>query len=187
MAPISGRNALATPRATSRPSLALHGLYFWVLALSATLTGHGDVAGIVDVGVAVAVQVLDHRHLGLAADALDQALAAARDDHVHVLGHGDQRPRPRGRWSAPAAPLRPAAGLHQRLLHQLRQRLVGFDRFRRPPPQDAGIAALDRQARRLDRHVGTALEDHPEDAERHAHLAHADAAAAAASCRGLRR
>ena len=32
----------------------------------------------------------DHRHLGLAADALDQALAAARDDHVHVLRHGDQ-------------------------------------------------------------------------------------------------
>jgi hypothetical protein len=44
----------------------------------------------VDVGVAVAVQVLDDRHLGLGADALDQALAAARDDHVHVLGHGDQ-------------------------------------------------------------------------------------------------
>ena len=37
--------------------------------------------------MAVAVEVLDHRHLGLAADALDQALAAARDDHVHVLGH----------------------------------------------------------------------------------------------------
>uniref|UniRef100_UPI001ED9B73F glutamate-5-semialdehyde dehydrogenase n=1 Tax=Pseudomonas aeruginosa TaxID=287 RepID=UPI001ED9B73F len=50
-----------------------------------------QVGGDIDVDVADAVQVLDHRHLGLAADALDQALAAARDDHVDVFGHADQR------------------------------------------------------------------------------------------------
>src|SRR6185369_5100434 len=38
MAPMSGRNSLAAPRATSRPSIALHGLYFCVLALSAIFT-----------------------------------------------------------------------------------------------------------------------------------------------------
>ena len=37
-APMRGKNSAATPRATSRPSAALQGLYFWVLALSATVT-----------------------------------------------------------------------------------------------------------------------------------------------------
>jgi hypothetical protein len=43
-------------------------------------------------------------------------------------------------------------------------------------PQDAGVAALDREAGRLDGHIGPALEDHAEHAERNAHLADADAA-----------
>src|SRR6218665_2855227 len=38
MAPILGRNSAATGLATSRLSLALQGLYLWVLALSATCT-----------------------------------------------------------------------------------------------------------------------------------------------------
>ena len=44
----------------------------------------------VDVDVAHAVEMLDHRHLRVARDALDQALAAARHDHVDVLFVGDQ-------------------------------------------------------------------------------------------------
>ena len=55
------------------------------------------------------------------------------------------------------------------------QRLVRFDRLR-AAAQDAGVAALDRQAGGLDGHVGPALEDHAEHADRHAHLADADAA-----------
>src|SRR6218665_478833 len=38
MVPIFGRNSAATGLATSRLSLALQGLYLWVLALSATCT-----------------------------------------------------------------------------------------------------------------------------------------------------
>src|SRR6218665_2536075 len=38
MAPIFGRNSAATGLATSSLSLALQGLYLWVLALSATCT-----------------------------------------------------------------------------------------------------------------------------------------------------
>ncbi|MCY1547948.1 hypothetical protein D9M68_840320 [compost metagenome] len=38
IAPILGRKSAATARATSRLSVALQGLYFWVLALSATVT-----------------------------------------------------------------------------------------------------------------------------------------------------
>ena len=40
--------------------------------------------------MAVAVEVLQDRHLGLARDTLDQALAAARDDEVDRFGRGDQ-------------------------------------------------------------------------------------------------
>ena len=40
--------------------------------------------------MAVAVEVLDDRHAGFAGDAFDQALAAAGDDDVHELGHGDE-------------------------------------------------------------------------------------------------
>jgi hypothetical protein len=46
----------------------------------------------VDVDMADAVQVLDHRDPRLAADPLDQPLAAARDDDVDKLGHGDHGP-----------------------------------------------------------------------------------------------
>jgi glutamate-5-semialdehyde dehydrogenase len=40
--------------------------------------------------VAIAVQVLDDRHFRITADALDQALAAARNDHIDILRHGDE-------------------------------------------------------------------------------------------------
>jgi hypothetical protein len=43
-APMRGRKAAATPRATSRLSVALQGLYFCVLALSVTLTRQVQVA-----------------------------------------------------------------------------------------------------------------------------------------------
>ena len=132
----------ATPRATSRPSLALQGLYFCVLALSAILHRHVEVGRVVDVDVAVAVQVLDDRHLGLAADALDQALAAARDDHVDVLRHGDQLAHGLAVGGLHQLHrLGRQAGLGQRLLHQPRQRLVRFDRFR-AAAQDAALPLL---------------------------------------------
>jgi hypothetical protein len=96
--------------------------------------------------VAVAVQVLDDRHLGVAADALDQALAAARDDHVHVLRHGDQLAHGLAVGGLHQLHrVRGQAGLDQRLLHQPRQRLVGLDGLR-AAAQDAGVAALDGQA-----------------------------------------
>ena len=137
---------------------------------------HGGVAGVVDVYVTVAVQVLEHRHFGVAADALDQAFATAWDGHVDILGHADE-----------VAYHLALGGLHQlhavgrqgvvgqRPLHQERQRAVGIDCLR-AAPQDAGIAALDGQAGSLDGHVGAAFEHHGEDPDRHPHLAHADAA-----------
>jgi hypothetical protein len=128
------------------------------------------------VHVAVAVEVLDHRHLRLAADPLDQALAAARNDDVDRFRRGDQVTdrRPVGRLDQLHRVGR-QAGLLQRGLDQLPERDVRVDRFR-AAAQDAGVAALDRERRRLDRHVGAALVDHAEHAERHPHAADRDAA-----------
>ena len=50
----------------------------------------GRVGARVDVDVADAVEVLDDGHARLLRDALDEALAAARHDHVHVLLRRDQ-------------------------------------------------------------------------------------------------
>ena len=51
---------------------------------------HAEVSMQVDVHVADAVEVFDHRDFRFPHQALDQALAAARDDDVHVFGHGDE-------------------------------------------------------------------------------------------------
>ena len=137
---------------------------------------HRQVAGRVNEHMAVAVQVLDHRHPGLAADALDQALAAARDDDVDKLGHRDQLAD--GGAVGGLHQLHRVfgqAGLGQRLAHQCRQRTVGMDGLG-AAAQYAGVAALDRQAGGLDGDVGAALVNHAEHAQRHAHLAHAYAA-----------
>jgi hypothetical protein len=40
--------------------------------------------------MAIAIQVLDHRHARFLGNPLDQPLAAARHDHIDVFGHGDQ-------------------------------------------------------------------------------------------------
>ncbi len=84
----------------------------------------------VDEDVADAVEVLDHRHLRLAADALDQALAAARHDDVDVLLVGDQ--------VADRGAVGRRDHLH-RVLRQARPR-------RRPSRTQAAIARLLRSA-----------------------------------------
>ena len=137
--------------------------------------GHIDVARVVHIGVAIAIQVLDDGHFGLSADALDQALAATRNDHVHKLRHGDELA-----YSGAVGGLHQLHGLHrqtavgQGFLHQKRQRLVRLDGLR-ATAQDAGVAAFDGEAGRFDGHVGSALENHAKHANGHPHLAHADA------------
>ena len=66
------------------------GAVFVGLGVVGHLHRHGDVAGVVHIGVAIAIQMLDDGHLGIAADALDEPLAATRNDHVHKLRHGDE-------------------------------------------------------------------------------------------------
>ena len=90
--------------------------------------GHVDVARLVHIGVAIAIQVLDDGHFGLSADALNQTLATPRDDHVHKLRHGDELAH-----GGAVGGLHQLHGVHwqtalgQGLLHQQRQRLVRLD------------------------------------------------------------
>ena len=72
---------------------------------------HLEIGVAVDVDVADALEVADHRHARLLLHALHEALAAARHDHVDAARscrRASRRP-PRGRWSAPAGS-RPRAG-----------------------------------------------------------------------------
>ena len=93
--------------------------------------------------MAIAIQVLDDGHLGLRADALDQALAATRDDDVNILGHGDERAHSSsvGRRHE-LHRVFGQTGSERRRTHQRRQRQVGGNRLG-AAAQDAGVAAFD--------------------------------------------
>ena len=126
--------------------------------------------------MAVAIEVLDDGHLGIATDALNEAFAAARNDDVHIGGHGNQM-----------ADSLTVGGLHQLhgigrqtsilqgLLHQQGQRFVGFNGFR-AASQNTSVATFDGQAGRFNGDVGTTFEDHAEHTNGHPHLAHTNAA-----------
>ncbi len=121
-----------------------------------------------------AVQMLDHRYLRFLHQAFDQALAAAWHDHVDVLRHRDQ--------FADCGAVGGLDDLHrvgrqtgagQSFLDQFGERLIAMDRFR-TAAQDGGVAALDAQAGRIDRHVRTRFVDDADHAQRHAHLTDLD-------------
>ncbi len=54
--------------------------------------GHVEIGAAVHIHMAVAIEMLDDRHPRFGADALNQPLAAARNDDVDELRHGDERP-----------------------------------------------------------------------------------------------
>ena len=124
---------------------------------------------LVDEDVAVAVEVLDHRHPRLAADALDESPAAPRYDDVHVRVHRDEHPD-RG----------PIARCHH--LHRVagepcrREPLVdalgdGEVRCERlgAAAQDGRVAGLHAQRRGVGGDVGPGLVDDADHSQRHPH------------------
>ena len=52
--------------------------------------GHGHIAWVVNIGVAIAIEVFDDGHFGFAADALNEALAATGNDDIDILWHGNE-------------------------------------------------------------------------------------------------
>ena len=113
-----------------QPFSGVAGAVLLGLGVVSHVHGHGHVAKVIDIHMAVAVQVFDDRHFGVAADALNQTLAAARNDDVDKLRHGDQHAD--GFAVGAGHQLHRVGrqtGSHQCLLHQRGQRLVRFNRF----------------------------------------------------------
>ena len=75
----------------------------------------------IDVDMADAIKVFDNRHPGIAADALDQTLAAPWHNHINVVRHGDQL--------SDRSAVRCLDHLH---------RILGQSRFREPHGKTAG-------------------------------------------------
>ena len=59
------------------------------LGVDGDIDGLGFIGEFVDIHMADTIQMLDHNHLGVTADTLNQAFATARYDNVHILRHGD--------------------------------------------------------------------------------------------------
>ena len=82
MATSGSRCVGATARSTSSVSAAPQTPVRRILALSTIDLRHVEVGGLVDIDVADAFEMREHRHARLGLHARDQALAAARHDHV---------------------------------------------------------------------------------------------------------
>ena len=125
----------------------------------------------VDIDVADAFEMREDRHARFALHARDEALAAARHDDVEIAGKALQHladggavgrsaragsHRPAGR---PPSALRP--GRHGWRADELSES--------EPPRRITGIAGLEAERAGIGRHVGPALIDDADDAERRAH------------------
>ena len=147
---------------------------------------HREIGLVVHVDVADALVVLEDGDERRLAHRADQALAAARDRHIHVLRHPHERAHARvvrrlhkqhrveehGR-------MRRAAPAREPLLHGLGERPVRTQRLL-PAAQDDCVRGLEAERRRVDEDVRTRLEDDGDDAQRFAHLHDVDAARAVA-------
>ncbi len=136
---------------------------------------HVDVGVFVDEHVTDAVQMLDHRHRGFVGHALDQALAAARHQHVDVAVH--RREHAHGGTVGSRDRLHRIlgqAGGGKALVQAGCDRLVRAHRFG-AAAQDRRIARLEAQRGGVGGHVRPRFVDYADDAERHAHSADLDA------------
>ncbi len=110
----------------------------------------------------------DHRDAALALHPLDQRAAAARHDDVDSAGHASASGRPpRGRWSARAGSRPPAGRPRAARVQAGEDRARGMEAFG-AAAQDRRVAGLEAQPAGVGGHVGAALVDDADDAERHA-------------------
>ena len=117
-----------------------------------------------------ALEMREYRHARFGLHARDEALAAARNNHVDgAVEAGEHQP---DRCALARRDERNAflgqAGLAQPLRERAMDRLRGPMTFR-AAAQDHGIARLEREGARIRRDVRPALIDDADDAERHAH------------------
>ncbi len=133
--------------------------------------GHFEVAACVDIDVAVSLVVFQDGHRGLGDDAADQAFAAAGDGEVDQIRESEKLADGRavGGGNELNGGLGQAAG-DQLIGEHAMESLVGAQGFL-AAAEDDSVSALDAEGGRVDGDVGTALEDHEDDAERDADLA----------------
>ena len=120
--------------------------------------------------MAVALQVPDDRHAGFLLHTCDEAPPATRYDHIEIFRHARKHVADGGT----------IGGGHELDAFQRQPRclqacnetavngLVGMPAFRTAAQND-GIAGFQAEGARIGRHVGAALVDDADDAERHAH------------------
>ena len=166
-----GRNASATASCTRSDSAALHTLGPLRLRVHDDVERLVEVGGRVDVDVAVAVAVDDHRHGRVVADARDERGAAARDQAVDVVGelhHLDgglvARRRRRGCTASSGSPALASASRRTAAIAMLRAQR------RARAAQQRGVAGLEAEPGGVAGHVGPVLVDDRHHAERHPDL-----------------
>ena len=159
-----------TARSTSSVSAAPQTPVRRILALSTIALRHVEIGRCVDIDVADAFEMGEHRHARLALHARDQALAAARHDDVdgavearkHHADRGAVAGRHQLRRMPPAG--RPPPALDQRGVDgAVRAKAL------RAAAQDRGIAGFEAERGGVGGHVRAALIDDADHAERHAH------------------
>ena len=144
---------------------------------------HGGVGGCVQVGVAVALEMGQHRDAALGHHPLDQRAPAARHDDVDMLGHAQQvadggavgggHQLDRGGGQAGRGEARAEGG---------DDRARGVEALR-AAAQDRGVAGLEAQRPGIGGDVGPALVDDPDHAQGHPHAGDVEAVGPASSGR----
>jgi len=137
------------------------------LGVDQDLDGHLHVGGVIDVDVAIAVVVLDHRHRRLGHDATDQRFAAPGDGDVDRVMHFQKMTD--GLAVGRRHQLHGGVGKSARLAglgHQVDQFAAAVHRFL-AAAQDHRIAAFDADRGGVGGHVGTTFVDKEDDPQRH--------------------
>ena len=132
--------------------------------------GHSGLGALVDIDVAIAVEMGEHRHTRLGLHAGDEILPSARDDHVdrarEPLQHQPDRGAVAGRNElnrVPRQPGGPDAVDERRMNGPRRAEAV------RAPAQDDGVAGLQAKRGGVGGDVRPALVNHADHAERRPH------------------
>ena len=123
--------------------------------------GHLEIGGVIDIDVVDAFEMREHRHARFGLDARDQALAAARHDHVDAAVQSGQQQADRGAVARRHQRDRGfrQTGLAQALHQAVMDGAAGAETVG-AAAQDHGVAGFQAQHAGIGGDVGAALEDH---------------------------
>ena len=134
------------------------------LGVIADFDSHCDICFSVNIGMTNTIQVFNHRYARFSHQASNQALTAARHDHINVLGHRDHLPY--------GSAISSCHDLHsifrqacccKALLDNLRQQSIGINGFRATAQNDS-IARFQTKSGSINRDIRTRLVNDPNHA-----------------------